>query len=452
MTEPMELEELQDEPRVFDGALHPFLKLNEDVQLYILAFCDAYELWSFGWTNHSIRERIHGATFLLQELLMRKWPMWDRQAMQLTKEQQQQQQQQLQSRNAGRFQSYPFCLRLLPKTFPTRLDERLFVPGFCRPPMLRRSRHTHCTPRFRLLEEGESIDNNNNTVVVIPGDPNNRLSGLNRCVRSDFAFPRPNRSPISAIHERLRPFCIPHLRAVNDNDRFDLSPRLVVYYEVTIHNDSQDQPPSSPLGDCVAVGISTIEFTSYMFQRMPGWDRRSYGYHGDDGCVFHARRRLPRVFPLFSKGDTVGCGIDYTNNGVFFTLNGDFLDYAWTNQSILYEELWYPTVGIDTGTPVSINFGHTRPFMFNLSSMLSHHPNHARVVEEGGLLRRAPPPPDDDDDAAARAPDEDEILALANLVPRATPTPADIARIRAERRHYIRSAVARRRGNPPPPT
>ena len=51
-----------------EGVHHPFLQLGEEVHLYILAFCDAYELWSFGWTNRSFRAKTLDATLLYQEL------------------------------------------------------------------------------------------------------------------------------------------------------------------------------------------------------------------------------------------------------------------------------------------------------------------------------------------------------------------------------------------------
>lgn len=43
--------------------------------------------------------------------------------------------------------------------------------------------------------------------------------------------------------------------------------------------------------DCVAVGLASTRFQRR--QRLPGWDEESYGYHGDDGAIFHGRGNLP---------------------------------------------------------------------------------------------------------------------------------------------------------------
>lgn len=50
-------------------------------------------------------------------------------------------------------------------------------------------------------------------------------------------------------------------------------------------------PDVGPMGDeggdqqrmaCIAVGLATKKFP--LMDRMPGWDKYSYGWHSDDGC------------------------------------------------------------------------------------------------------------------------------------------------------------------------
>jgi len=169
----------------------------------------------------------------------------------------------------------------------------------------------------------------------------------------------------------------------------DLTPRMVSYFEVSIlpRDKTQEQDMEEPAviapqqeeeqpleprqhsSDCVAVGLSIKSSRS----RMPGWDSSSYGYHGDDGGIFHSRGEMLRKYgPKYGEGDTVGCGVNYENGGIFYTLNGNFLGYAWCDLFVVQEgntDL-YPTVGVDTSCPLFLNFGNDRSFMFDLSSFV----------------------------------------------------------------------------------
>eukprot|EP00957_Ditylum_brightwellii_P162407 12367111-Ditylum_brightwellii.AAC.1 len=120
---------------------------------------------------------------------------------------------------------------------------------------------------------------------------------------------------------------------------------------------------------------------------MPGWDDQSYGYHGDDGAFFHARKKtMHKEGPTFGVNDTVGCGIDYISKRIFYSWNGKFVGFAFSklDDSILRRGL-YPTVGVDTNCPLFINFGE-RPFAFDLAPFRKWEAN---VLKDGlmGLLR-----------------------------------------------------------------
>ena len=69
----------------------------------------------------------------------------------------------------------------------------------------------------------------------------------------------------------------------------------------------------------------------------------------------------------------MGCGVDHVAGGIFFTLNGQFLGYAWTGlpDDLLQTDL-YPIVGVDTNDFVHCNYG-AEPFMYNLTSMIVRH-------------------------------------------------------------------------------
>lgn len=138
----------------------------------------------------------------------------------------------------------------------------------------------------------------------------------------------------------------------------------------TLANGPQQTRQRQHVSDCIAIGLST----KYSQSRMPGWDKLSYGYHGDDGGIFHSRGDMVRVYgPKYGEGDTVGCGVNYENGGIFYTLNGSFLGYAWCGLGMVQEgntEL-YPTVGVDSNCPLGLNFGNERSFMFDLASFVA---------------------------------------------------------------------------------
>ena len=190
---------------------------------------------------------------------------------------------------------------------------------------------------------------------------------------------------VSASRAAWRPFVAPFVSSSYDSRvaAVHLTPRFVSYFEVSILEPKTDHDGATTdtsntttsrggSADCVAVGLGTESFDWHA--RMPGWDASSYGYHGDDGGIFHSSGGMLRKFgPSYGRGDVVGCGVDHVAGGIFFTLNGQFLGYAWTGlpDELLQEDL-YPIVGVDTNDFVHCNFG-TEPFVYNLKSMIVRH-------------------------------------------------------------------------------
>ena len=168
----------------------------------------------------------------------------------------------------------------------------------------------------------------------------------------------------------LRPFISPTISKLNhDNNskpllQLNVQSRHVAYYEITILKRDINQEPTNKYNkrssktstpECIALGISTKNFNPKT--KMPGWDNISYAYHSDDGGIYHNKgTMISKYGPTFGKeGDVIGCGINYKNCGVFFTLNGRFLGYAWKNLGL---DCWYPTIGIDVDCPIYVNFGN----------------------------------------------------------------------------------------------
>ena len=117
-------------------------------------------------------------------------------------------------------------------------------------------------------------------------------------------------------------------------------------------------------------GIIGIGLTSKgsKLNRMPGWNKYTIGYHGDNGKVYKGKRNGSKYGPSFGVGDIVGCGLDLEHNTVFFTKNGRSIGVAisnWPNN-----KLWYPTIGLHSrNEKIEINFGQ-KDFVFDISSYL----------------------------------------------------------------------------------
>ncbi|RGB40136.1 concanavalin A-like lectin/glucanase domain-containing protein [Rhizophagus diaphanus] len=103
--------------------------------------------------------------------------------------------------------------------------------------------------------------------------------------------------------------------------------------------------------------------------RMPGWEKDSIGYHGDDGLVFFESPVGREYGALYSTGDTAGCGVNFLNGTVFFTKNGIHLGIASTH---IFDGDIYPTVGlISPNECVEMNFG-LKPFKFDIDQYAKH--------------------------------------------------------------------------------
>jgi hypothetical protein len=98
------------------------------------------------------------------------------------------------------------------------------------------------------------------------------------------------------------------------------------------------------------------------FFLLPGWDKLSYGYHGDDGNAFCGSGTGQVYGPTFTTGDVIGCGLNLIEGSCFYTKNGHNLGTAFTDMPTQL----YPTVGLQTpGEIIDANFGQ-EPFVFDI--------------------------------------------------------------------------------------
>ncbi|KAK7595097.1 hypothetical protein V9T40_001530 [Parthenolecanium corni] len=127
------------------------------------------------------------------------------------------------------------------------------------------------------------------------------------------------------------------------------------YFEVKIISKGRD--------GYMGIGLSA---QGVNMNRLPGWDKHSYGYHGDDGHSFCSSGTGQPYGPTFTTGDVIGCGVNLIDNTAFYTKNGHNLGIAFTD---LPSNL-YPTVGLQTpGEIVDANFGQS-PFVFDIEDMM----------------------------------------------------------------------------------
>lgn len=128
---------------------------------------------------------------------------------------------------------------------------------------------------------------------------------------------------------------------------------LLYYFEIKIISKGRDGYMGIGLA---AQGVSN--------QRLPGWDKQSYGYHGDDGHSFCSSGTGQPYGPTFTTGDVIGCAYNLVENSCFYTKNGLNLGIAFAD---LPHVPLYPTVGLQTpGEEVEANFG-TEPFHYDIA-------------------------------------------------------------------------------------
>lgn len=130
----------------------------------------------------------------------------------------------------------------------------------------------------------------------------------------------------------------------------------VYYFEAKIISKGRD--------GYMGIGLSA---QGVNLNRLPGWDKQSYGYHGDDGHSFCSSGTGRPYGPTFTTGDVVGCCVNLVDGSCFYTKNG-------VNIGIAFRDLpnipLYPMVGLQTPKEeVYANFGQ-HPFMFDIEDYI----------------------------------------------------------------------------------
>ncbi|CAF0781462.1 unnamed protein product [Adineta steineri] len=153
----------------------------------------------------------------------------------------------------------------------------------------------------------------------------------------------------------------------------------IYYYEVRVLSKGRD--------GYMGIGLSTSDVN---LNRLPGWDKGSYGYHGDDGHSFCSSGSGIVYGPTFTTGDYVGCCVNFLENSCFYTRNGYNIGTSFRD---IPTEV-YPTVGLQTPhEAIEANFGLT-PFKFDIEKYIDEYREKTRraivecTLKEGELLHQ----------------------------------------------------------------
>lgn len=119
----------------------------------------------------------------------------------------------------------------------------------------------------------------------------------------------------------------------------------------------------------IGVGLSDKNAN---LNRLPGWEKDTLGYHGDDGFIFRSSGLGVPYGPTFRRNDTIGLCLNLVGKTIFFTKNGIGLDLAFfCLKSNFFEEI-FPFLGLRTkGETVETNFG-AKIFEFDINSYLKN--------------------------------------------------------------------------------
>jgi len=207
---------------------------------------------------------------------------------------------------------------------------------------------------------------------------------------SDLDYRSPSQDPSLSLDERLKilyPFVkqddTPLPRAWSTKDKYNYiglsQNNLRVHYKGhgKNHKDASSVRATYPIPASCGLYYFEVKIVSkgrdgYMgvglcaksvdMNRLPGWDKHSYGYHGDDGHKFCSSGQGQAYGPTFTTGDVIGCGINLIDGSCFYTKNGHHLGIAFKD---LPPNL-YPTVGLQTpGEMIDANFGQ-EPFLYDV--------------------------------------------------------------------------------------
>ncbi|KAL3673683.1 hypothetical protein V7S43_001381 [Phytophthora oleae] len=190
------------------------------------------------------------------------------------------------------------------------------------------------------------------------------MLGDDRCVRANMPFPTTFHVAVYKVNPTEEEKAQGQSRPV-----FQVGVVPGGYFELSMLKRHRHARAPSRFDQDAMTSIGVVNSKFPLVGKQPGWTRRSYGYHGDDGRYYHGTAFEGRPFgPMFKAGRTVGCGVRINPRTgaifVFFTNNGELI----SGEDGAYVECehrnWYPAVGLDSYDALHLNFGQ-EPFVYN---------------------------------------------------------------------------------------
>lgn len=166
------------------------------------------------------------------------------------------------------------------------------------------------------------------------------------------------------------------------------------YYEITVTETEEFE--QSKYSD-IAVGFCTLGASALEY---PGWEpsgrapyARSWAYHGDDGGYGASSGTfIQDETRRYGPGDTIGCGVDFATNTIWFTKNGRMSDV--TEFADVRGRL-FPVLGMNGGAvKLETNFPGGKPFQWRDTDLVDDgvealESKSATGISRGGLDTKA---------------------------------------------------------------
>jgi hypothetical protein len=173
-----------------------------------------------------------------------------------------------------------------------------------------------------------------------------------------------------------------HVKFRSGESAEDVCGAIQTYQAATWHEQTMSYYFEIKIKDKVNTEVC-MGFTNENFKNdsPPGWDSNTYGYHDngpfyyDNHCVNDKEGVIQDLgvdFDLrYTRGDSVGAGVNYVTGEMFFTKNQKFVGLMPCN----LKTTWYPTVGFRTlgSKPiVNVEVNFKGPYNFDVSHYMLH--------------------------------------------------------------------------------